>query len=364
MDVVPQVLPQTPLDDNVKVPEAIKRRSAAVDAYYADQAKQAQQVPQPTSTPQPEPPATTPSAPAPQAAIVSAPQTLSSPPAVASALTPPTNGQAPPGPPETLEEMRAKFERANSRYAAEAARNREMQATMEQMGNELMRTHEAMQRRPEPPPPPQYYLTQDDEANFGPQMLDLSMRAAKHALMPELEQIRAENQAAQRKSAMVAKATMDQQVQAAVPNYLEIDRNPRWLNWLSLPEPYSGRIRQHLLDEAIAAFNAPRVIHFFRGFLAEEAATGHIAPAGAAPVPANVPPREPVIPLASLAAPGRVQPATGGEPGPGEKPYYHRADITRAHRAYMQGHYRGREAEYEALQAEFIRAQNEGRLLG
>lgn len=86
MDVVPQVSPQTPLDDNVKVPEAIKRRSAAVDAYYADQAKQAQQVPQPTSTPQPEPPATTPSAPAPQAAIVSAPQTLSSPPAVASAL--------------------------------------------------------------------------------------------------------------------------------------------------------------------------------------------------------------------------------------------------------------------------------------
>jgi hypothetical protein len=49
---------------------------------------------------------------------------------------------------------------------------------------------------------------------------------------------------------------------------------------------------------------------------------------------------------------------------PRDKPVYSRADITAAHRAYMKGAYRGREAEYEALQADIVRAGREGRIVG
>jgi len=118
------------------------------------------------------------------------------------------------------------------------------------------------------------------------------------------------------------------------------------------------------LNDAIAAADATRVSSFFRGFLAEEAATGHLEPPPQPRPTPQVPPREPAIPLASLAAPGRPRPATGGDgpPSLADGPTYTRADITNAHKAYMKGAYRGREAEYEALQGEFIKAQNEGRL--
>jgi len=59
-----------------------------------------------------------------------------------------------------------------------------------------------------------------------------------------------------------------------VPNYREIDRDPRWLEWLTRPDPLSGYPRQRLLDDAIVQGNAARVIAFFRGFQ-REAAAGH-----------------------------------------------------------------------------------------
>ena len=60
-----------------------------------------------------------------------------------------------------------------------------------------------------------------------------------------------------------------------MPNDREIDKDPRWHQWLWTPDPPSGRVRQTLLDEAIASATPHRVISFFQQFLQ----SGHTAQA-------------------------------------------------------------------------------------
>ena len=60
----------------------------------------------------------------------------------------------------------------------------------------------------------------------------------------------------------------------------------------------------------------------------------------------------------------RPPPQWGYRASPRDKPIYSRDDIINASRAFMKGAYKGREAEYEALQADIIRAGAEGRIIG
>ena len=126
------------------------------------------------------------------------------------------------------------------------------------------------------------YLTTEDERNFGPEMLDLAMRAAQHAVGPELQQLREENRELQDQLNSATKMTIDRELDAAVPDWRQINADERFHRWLLMPEPYSGIIRDRLLKDAVAAANAQRVVSIFQGYL-REAGAAEQAPAGPAP---------------------------------------------------------------------------------
>jgi hypothetical protein len=84
-----------------------------------------------------------------------------------------------------------------------------------------------------------------------------------HAVAPHLQASEHQNLELQNRLAREARHRLDQQVERAVPNYREIDQDPRWHNWLRSVDPLSGRVRQTLLDEAIASATPHRVISFF-----------------------------------------------------------------------------------------------------
>jgi hypothetical protein len=92
-------------------------------------------------------------------------------------------------------------------------------------------------------------------------------------LAPQLAQIHEDNAMLRQRLAQEARHRLDQQVAAAVPNYREIDHDPRWHDWLLSTDALSGRQRQVLLNDAIAQGNAARVIGFFKGWQ-REAGTG------------------------------------------------------------------------------------------
>jgi len=120
-----------------------------------------------------------------------------------------------------------------------------------------------------------------------------------------------------------------------MPGWKEINADPRWIGFLTGLDGLTQLPRQRLLDDRVMRKDVEGVVELFRAFVSQY---------GRPSV------REPVQ---SQAATTRGKPVI-----------YSRDDITRAHQAFMKGAYRGREAEYEALQAEFQRAGREGRIIG
>jgi hypothetical protein len=84
-----------------------------------------------------------------------------------------------------------------------------------------------------------------------------------------LQDLRHENAELRDRLTQEGRHRIDQALDAAVPNWRQVDQDQRWLNWLLMPEPLSGRIRQELLNEAAARGDATAVVAFFRGFLRE-----------------------------------------------------------------------------------------------
>jgi hypothetical protein len=355
-DVVVDAKPkeQLPYDPN-DIPEAVRKRAAAVNALYG-QSNGSGDSPSP-ETPEPPPPVSAP------AAQVPVPDASSEPipvvPSPAPAASPPPSSED-----DNAQSWKDRYIRMQGRYNASQKTLAEVQEQMAYLGNELM---SVQQQRPQQPPvqdPPPTYVTDQDVQNYGSDLLDFTQRAATQAIAPHLQALNQQNAELQRRLAQEARYRMDQAVELAIPNYREIDRDPRWHNWLLGIDVYAKRVRQQLLNEAIATADAPRVIQFFKGFLNEEAATGHIEPAPSSQ-PATTPPRtESALNLATLAAPGRTRPATGSDTSsvPPEKPLYTRAQLRQLYEQHRKGAFIGREAEWQRIDADIIAAGREGRV--
>ena len=113
------------------------------------------------------------------------------------------------------------------------------------------------------------YLRREDYDNYGSELLDVSARAAMQAVAPHLQQLEQSNAELRQRLAVEARRSLDQRVERAVPNYQEIDRDPRWHSWLSGVDALSGRARQVLLNDAVASGAAGRIAAFFRKFESE-----------------------------------------------------------------------------------------------
>jgi hypothetical protein len=342
VDATPkQRLPYDPND----IPEAVRERAARVDALYSNgpPAESPPGEPGPVQLPLPglEPP--------------QAPPGNNSPPAVAAERAADPDEQS----------WHHRFLAMQGRYNASQRTLGEMQEQMVQLGNELVHAQQQPAARQEQPQQRSVeaprYLTEKDVQDYGSDLVNFTQRAAAEAMAPQILAIEQQNRELQARLAQEARARLDMRVEAAIPQFRDIDRDPRWHRWLLGIDMLSGRVRQTLLDEAISAADAPRAISFFRGFLNEEFATGHIEPAFNSQQPAA--PREAAVPLASLAAPGRARPTTGGDfGGLPESRLYTRAQIAQLYTAHRKGAYVGREAEWNRQEADIIAAGREGRV--
>jgi hypothetical protein len=176
------------------------------------------------------------------------------------------------------------------------------------------------------------YLTWEDERNFGPEILDVAQRAARQAMAPVMNRLEQENEQLRDHVAQQVQQNLHQQVQAAIPNWQQVNSDPRWLAWLNSPEPYSGYLRQELLNDATAKGDAGRVISIFRGFLAAVGQPGQVGPSSSRTyMPA--------------AGPGRI---------------YTRDQITRMWDLRRQG--KINDEQWRSWQIELVAAGREGRI--
>ena len=347
-----------PIDPEVKVPAAVRRASAKADAYYKPADPAPVQV-QPVVAPQVQP------ATEPAPVQVQPPQPAPLAPQPAPAAPEPVTPAAPlPTEPPNFEHM---YNSMKGRYDASQRTIGSMQEQMGQLGDELMRTQQLMRGgniNPVSSLPGDIkpaYITADDVNNFGEPLIDLTKRAALEAVAPTITALQQENQRLNQQVNQQQRQNIYEKLDEGLSTWREINDNPRWRSWLRLRDFNSAPVRQEQLNRAMQAADAPRVLNFFERFLAEEVATGQM-PAPQPTSTSTLEPRTAAIPLTTLAAPGRPDPATGNTQLPDSKPVYTHQDIKDFYAYVRRGVYVGQEALKQQIEADIFAAQIEGRV--
>jgi hypothetical protein len=207
-------------------------------------------------------------------------------------------------------------------------------------------------------------ITDDEARDYGEDFLKVVGKKAREELTPVIKSYEAKIAELEKKLqgvnsvvAQDAHGKLMETLDEKLPNWRDLNTNEEFLSWLRLPDPFSGVIRHEMLKAAYAAGNSSRVLAFFNGFLAEEAAVAPVK-GDSDDVPTE---RVAKIPLAKLAAPGRAKSAAG-ESAPAEKPVITRAQIAQFYADVSSGKYRGRDADKGKLEAQIFEAQREGRI--
>jgi hypothetical protein len=216
-------------------------------------------------------------------------------------------------------------------------------------------------------------LTEAEIADYGPEFVDVMRRVAAETAGPlqaEIRNLRGQLGYVQQETGNAFLTRMNSTIESMIPNWADLNRDPRFIQWSQLPDVFSGAIRKTLMQDAWNSGDAQRVAAFFQAFLTEEAATNPQGGTGQRLLPPSrmvvsdtpVGPSSPGAPLdlASLAAPGRAHSA-GDKPA--EKPVYTSAEITRFYTDVAAGRWRGRDAQRIAIDHDIMAAQREGRII-
>lgn len=265
-----------------------------------------------------------------------------------------------------------RYNSMKGRYDREAQARQQQQAQIAEMQRQLA---ELQAQRPAPTDvrfqTPQKLVTPEEEQDYGQEFLSVVGKKAKEEIHPEIARL--EQQLAELRGqvtgvnnvvAMTAREKMEAHLDQSVPDWRELNTDPDFNAWLDLPDVFSGGIRKQLLHAAYFRNDAPRVAAFFKGFIADEAATNPArAGAGQAAVTSegNPPGGQPAkVPLETFAAPGRAK--TTAAPAPVEKPFFTRAQISQFYSDVQKGVYAGRDAEKAKVETAIYAAQREGRI--
>jgi hypothetical protein len=264
----------------------------------------------------------------------------------------------------------------------------------------------SMSATPQQPPPPQHQppqqnpdlrfgggqpyvqpklLSDEERKEYGEDVLNVMGRRTMEIVGPDIQrltavvnQLMADN--AQLKAQMGGVRNVVHQdasgrfydiLDREMPDWDETNHDPEFVRWLGVVDPYSGRVRSDLLNEAHRQNEATRVLNLMRGYRAERGITGaavnpvgNLQPnsgnGGAPPVNGGVRP-SPQFELQSLAAPGRAK--SGQPPTPPDKPFFTNSDISRFYADVTKGVYEGRDAEKAQLEQALFSAAKEGRIL-
>jgi DNA-binding SARP family transcriptional activator len=253
--------------------------------------------------------------------------------------------------------MKGRFDRSQEQIKDLSAQIQNLQGVISTM---------QMQAPSQPLPEMQFekLITEDEARDYGEDFLKVVGKKAKEELSPLMKAYEAKiaelEQKVQGVNNVVAQdshAKLMESLDAKLPDWRDLNTNEEFLSWLRLPDPFSGAIRHDMLKAAYAAGNASRVLAFFNGFLAEEAAVAPVK-GDSDDVPTE---RVAKVPLAKLAAPGRAKSAAG-ESAPAEKPTITRAQIAQFYSDVSAGKYRGKDVEKSRLEAMIFDAQREGRI--
>lgn len=334
------------IDETLNIPQSVRDAAARADALH----KQMYSKEEPAAEAAP--------APAPEVTSEGNPEGITE---VTPAEKPVVAAPAPAPAPAKTEDWEHKFNSMKGRFDRSEQERRKLH---DRIGG-LEQVIATIQTPAEPAKPaeldPATLLTAAEREAYGDEFINTVAKVAHNnpvvsSLQKEIAELKAKLTNVDASLGQSARDRMHELLTSEIPNWLEVNKDPKFSEWLALTDVYSGAIKHELLKSAYAANDGPRVLNFFKGFLAEEAAL--VPPTTPAPTPeANAG----KVPLESLAAPGRAKTAAAAN-APAEKPIYSRAFVTQFYSDCARGVYRGRDDEKNRIDASIIEAGRERRI--
>lgn len=318
-----------PIDEQVKIPAAVKAAAAAAEAFYNNPPAENASPPVAEDAPAPVPPEIP--SPAPEPTPAPAPEPT------------PT-----PAPAEPNWEHRYRSMEGRVRQLTEI--NNTLSTNLQQMSSTVN----------QPPPKVTPLVTEEERKAYGDDLLSVVERKALEAVQPHINKLTTENQQLRQRLERDEARDVYGVLDGEIPNWKDVNVHPDFLMWLNLPDIYSGNVRAGMLRAAFASGEAPRVLAFFRGFLDEHPEHRGQTPQTA--TAAQAPTRQAAVDLKSLAAPGKARPAPGNAPLTPEPTTVTNRDIDKFYADVRRNFYAGREDKKAAREAEIHEAVRNNRV--
>lgn len=298
------------------------------------------------------------------------------PPAEPAAAEPPADPPAEPDPDHKYKVLQGKYNAEVPRLQAQVKEANDLIGELRQRLNNteglLAALHTApAEPAPAAPAPTAPGISEEERAQFGPDLIDVIERVAEAKLMPVVtEQLGSVDsrfqkveQSTSQAAEVMARSERDKVIQAlaaAVPDWEKQNENKEFLSWLNENDAYAGRPRGQLLTEAYQSHDVVRVIAIFKGFQTENAV---VNPSGPTPEPA-APTPEPQASLEDYVAPGTPKTGTTSAPNESGKRVWTRKDVAAFYAKKNEFVISGKPIpdEYVKLEKDLIKAQGEGRL--
>jgi hypothetical protein len=290
----------------------------------------------------------------------------------------PAASQEPPEPPEPpaapKEDWEQKYRTLQGMIEREVREKKALQQQIDGLQNTIAAVT-SVQQTDSPPASgaqdKQQRLKAEDVEAYGEDMINVIRATAHDEFMPTIAELRKENSRLKEQLGGVADYTRKSEVQQTeallnkeVPNWRQVNEDPEFLQWLGEPDPFSGRLRHDLLQEA--GVNGPRILAFFKAYLTEsQAIRGRQEAPQQAPQPPQAQRQGPIVDPTSLVAPGRpaVQNAGAGAAVDSEEPQiFTQKQITTFYREVQQGKWKNRPQDKDKLERAIHKAAMEGRV--
>jgi hypothetical protein len=346
-------------------PKAVEDLAAQAEKLHREMYPE--QYGDPPKTPEP-PQGDTPPAP-PADPPTSDPNTPAEPPAAAQPEPPAAPPAEPPATPPAAPEPPApnwedKYNSLQGKYNAEVPRlSREIA--------ELRNTIAALQQAPQPPAappkppadevPPElkeklatFAEDYPDVAEGLQAMLQIETAKIRREAAQEIEKVRAE-------ASIGVQNTMYTELERRVPDWKVIRDDPSFAAWLQNVDPFSGRPLSELAQVALQEMDINRIVAFYDGFKQMKQVA---SPTPSTHEPTPTPPAAPASnPAAQFVAPPRSSGSPPPNPNPQQNETITSAFIAKFYNDAAMGKYRGRDAEYNAIETKIDKAIKSGRVV-
>jgi hypothetical protein len=189
------------------------------------------------------------------------------------------------------------------------------------------------------------YITQEDLDEWSPDLVDFSQRNAKEVIEPQIQTMQQKLDAVANELFKTKRENLNSQLDRALPgppSWREVNQSSEFLAWLETKDQYSGMRKIDLLRSGYDANDYSRVYSIFSDYMGgrQRRQANQQLPVQRSP--------DGFAYRSSTPARGRT---------------YTRSQVAKAYDDLNRGRWKGREAEWQALERDIIAAATENRII-